>query len=147
MTTEEVKKYLKQAYKLDQRLKRERRNLEKLQSSAEYRSPNFEGGGGSGGGDRMSESVSRIMEKEKRVRELTDIYTRKYIEIENTIHSVGDDVLEEVLELRYLHYMLWEDIAEKMHRDLRWIYRLHGKALAKIKLTIESHVLSMLLLQ
>lgn len=132
MTTEEVKKYLNQAYKLDKRLQRERRNLEKLRSSAEYRSPSFDGGGGSGGGDKIAESVSRIMEKEKRVRELTDIYTRKYIEIENVIHSVGDDVLEEVLELRYLHYMKWEDIAEKMHYSLVHIYRLHGIALQKM---------------
>lgn len=131
MTTEEVKKYLKQAYKLDRRIQRERRNLDKLRSAAEYRSPNFEGGGGTGG-DRISESVSRIMEKEARVRELTDVYTEKYIEIENVIHSVGDDVLEEVLELRYLHYMKWEDIAERMHYSLVHVYRLHGFALQKM---------------
>lgn len=139
MTTEEVKKYLKQAYKLDRRIQRERRNLDKLRSAAEYTSPGFGGGGGTGG-DRISESVSRIMEKEARVRELTDVYTEKYIEIENVIHSVGDDVLEEVLELRYLHYMKWEDIAERMHYSKRRVTQLHGKALLKISLNFPIQV-------
>lgn len=131
MNTEKAKKYLNQAYKLDKRLQRERRNLKKLQSSAEYHSPSLEGGrGGSGGG--LSESVSRIMEEEARIQQLTDFYTAKYIEIENAIHSINDDILEEVLELRYLHYMKWEDIADKMHYSLAHMYRLHGFALQKM---------------
>ena len=137
MTTDEVKKYLRQAEKLDKRLKREQRNLEKLMSVAEYRSPAFDGVGGGGSGDKICAAVSRIMEEEQRVQELTDLYTAKYVEIEQTIRSIDNDTLEEVLELRYLLYQKWEDIAAAMHRDLRWVYRLHGKALEK--LTIESH--------
>jgi len=140
MTTDEVKKYLRQAEKLENRLTRERRNLEKLMSAAEYRSPAFDSAGGGGNGDKICSAVSRIMEEEQRVRELTELYTAKYLEIEQTIRSIDDDTLEEVLELRYLHCRKWEDIAAAMCLDLRWIYRLHGRALKK--LTIESHVLS-----
>lgn len=134
MTTTEAKEYLRQAYILDKRLKRERRNLEKLRAAAEYRSPGFEGVVGSGVGDRVAESVGRIIEEESRVRELTCLYTDKYIEIEKAIRSMDDDVLEEVLELRYLHYMKWEDIAEKMNYSTRRVLQLHGGALKKISL-------------
>lgn len=46
MTTDEVKTYLRQAYKLDKRLRREQMKLEKLRSAVEYHSPAFDGAGG-----------------------------------------------------------------------------------------------------
>ena len=140
MTTNEIKEYLWQVYKLDKRLQREQLKLEKVRSSVEYRSPAFDGIGGHGSGDKLSEAVARIVERSQRVDTLAAQYTQKYEEVERSIRSVDDDTLEEVLELRYLQYMKWEDIASTINRDLRWVYRLHGKALAKIKLTIESHL-------
>lgn len=149
MTTDEVKDYLRQAYKLDRRLQREQMKLEKLRASIEYRSPAFDGMGGHGSGDRLSEAVTSIVERSQRVDELAVLYAKKYTEIERSIRSVGDDVLEEVLELRYLQYMKWEDITEKMgYKDTRWVQRLHGRALKiiskKFSQTIESHVLSVI---
>lgn len=132
MTTEEVKTYLRQVYKLDKCLQRERRNLEKLKSAAEYHSPSFETGGGGNGGDRIATSVSRIIDEEQRVQELTDLYTAKYIEIEQVIKGLANDTLEEILELRYLHGKQWEDIAGIMHYALRSVYEFHGQALQKI---------------
>lgn len=145
MTTDEVKTYLRQAYKLDKRLQREQMKLEKLRASIEYRSPAFDGMGGHGSGDRLSEAVASIVERSQRVDELAALYAKKYAEIEHSIRSVGDDVLEEVLELRYLQYMKWEDITDKMgYKDTRWVQRLHGRALKNLSQTIESHVLSVI---
>ena len=119
--------------------------LEKLRSAIEYHSPAFDGMGGHGSGDKFSEAVASIVERSQRVDELAVLYAKKYAEIERSIRSVGDDVLEEVLELRYLQYMKWEDITEKMgYKDTRWVQRLHGRALKiiskKFSQTIESHV-------
>lgn len=134
MTTDEVKSYLRQAYKLDKRLQREHMKLEKLRSAIEYRSPAFDGAGGHGSGDRLSDAVASIVERSQRVDELAALYTAKYEEIERSIRSVGDDTLEEVLELRYLQYMKWEDIANTMHYTERRVLQLHGTALHKISL-------------
>ena len=145
MTTDEVKAYLWQVRKLDRRLQREQRKLETVRSAIEYHSPSFDGTGGHGSGDKLSEAVARIVERSERVAELTVLYTQKYNEIESSIRSVDDDILEEVLELRYLQYMKLEDITEKMgYKDTRWVQRLHGRALKiiskKFSQTIESHV-------
>jgi DNA-directed RNA polymerase specialized sigma subunit len=67
------------------------------------------------------------------VDELTAVYVKKYGEIERSIRRVGDDVLEEVLELRYLQYMKWEDIAQRMNYSERQTTRLHGIALEKMQ--------------
>ncbi|MBQ1434210.1 MAG: hypothetical protein IIZ09_14040 [Ruminococcus sp.] len=134
MTTEEVKTYLRQAYKLDKRLQREQMKLEKLRTSIEYRSPAFDGMGGHGSGDRLSEAVASIVERSERVDELAAEYAKKYEEVEKCIREVEDDALEEVLELRYLQYMKWEEIANAMHYTERRVLQLHGLALHKISL-------------
>lgn len=134
MTTDEVKSYLRQAYKLDKRLQCEQMKLEKLRAAVEYRSPAFDGIGCSGDGNTIGRAVESILERAKHVNELTVTYAQKYADIERTIRSVDDDTLEEVLELRYLQYMKWEEIAQCMNYTERRVLQLHGKALKKISL-------------
>ena len=132
MTTDEVKKYLWQAYRLKDELQREELKLEELRSTVEYRSPSFEGMGGSGSGDKMSRSVERIIERSAKVDSLADEYTAKYEEIEQTIKTLGNDKLEKILELRYLNYMKWDEIVEYTHYSERQAKRLHGIALQNL---------------
>ena len=88
--------------------------LEKLRASIEYRSPAFDGMGGHGSGDRLSEAVTSIVERSQRVDELAALYAKKYEEIERSIRQVGDDVLEEVLELFKLPRELGEFESHKV---------------------------------
>lgn len=55
---------------------------------------------------------------------------------EEIISSVPNPTQREVLTRRYIIGQRWEDIAECMHYNLKWVYKLHGRALEK--LTIES---------
>ena len=128
------KEYLSQAYKLDRRIGITLRKAQKLRSALEYTSPVPEGLGGHGSGDRMADSLVRVMEYEEQAQRLRELYIAKYIEIERAIHSVEDTVLREVLERRYLLYQKWEDIAEDMHYSQRTVFYLHGKALQRIAL-------------
>ena len=133
MTT---KDYLRQIYRLDRRIELDRQKIEKLRAVLDYKPPS--GGSGSGSSaDRIPDTLAKIIEYEEQAERLTKRYIELYIEIEKAIAAVSDPVLREVLERRYLLYQKWEEIADAMHRDLRWVYRLHGKALQQ--LTIESH--------
>ncbi|MCR5479806.1 MAG: hypothetical protein K6F27_08100 [Ruminococcus sp.] len=127
------KEYLMQVYKMDRRIRILQGKVEKLRASLEYHSPSLESGGGGGNPDKMPDSLSKIMEYEQHAAQLQTEFVDKYTEIDKVIHSVEDDTLREVLERRYLLYQKWEQIAQEMHRDLRWVYRLHGKALNCIK--------------
>lgn len=133
MTAKQAKEYLNQVRKIDKRLVITLRKVEKLRSSLEYHSPSLEGSSGGGNADRMPDTVSKIIEYEKKAEELKAIYIAKYIEIEKVIASVEDTVLREVLERRYLLYQKWEQIAEEMHYSTQNVYRLHGEALKKIR--------------
>lgn len=128
------KEYLSQVYKMDKRIRILQGKVEKLRASLEYHSPSLESGGGGGSPDKMPDTISKIMEYEQHAAQLQAAYVDKYIEIDRAIHSVEDDTLREVLERRYLLYQKWEQIAQEMHKDIRWIYRLHGRALDCIKI-------------
>jgi DNA-directed RNA polymerase specialized sigma subunit len=129
-----AKEYLRQAYKMDKRIRILQGKVDKLRSALEYHSPSLEGGGGSGSADRMPDTISKIMEYEQHAAQLQTAYVDKYIEIDRAIHSVEDDTMREVLERRYLLYQKWEQIAQEMHFTERRIFQLHGKALQKISL-------------
>lgn len=58
-------------------------------------------------------------------------------DIERVIDGVSNDRQRDVLRLRYINGLKWEEIAVKLMLDYRWVLRLHGKALQN--LTIESH--------
>lgn len=133
MTTEELKSYLNQVYRLHSRLRREQDKLADIRSAVEYRSPAFDGSGGHGGSDKVGVAVANIMKREQRVSDLSAAYTEKYKEVERVIGSLGDDTLEEVLELRYLRFLKWEDIAKQMNYSERQTLRLHGVALKKMQ--------------
>lgn len=53
-------------------------------------------------------------------------------EIAGVVKAVPDVRLQMLLELRYLCFQPWDKIAEEMHCDIRWVYRLHNKALEAV---------------
>ena len=53
-------------------------------------------------------------------------------EIYRAIRTVEDPTRRLLLEYRYIHGLTWEQVAERMGYDLRWVHRLHGKALGQL---------------
>lgn len=56
----------------------------------------------------------------------------RYHLIAASIEDMKDDTERELMRLKYLHNMTWEQIAVEMNYTVRWIYKLHGDALAHI---------------
>ena len=57
-----------------------------------------------------------------------------HLMIVRMIREVGDMELRMILELRYLSYKKWEQIAEEMNCGLANVYRLHRAALESIRI-------------
>ena len=132
------KEYLMQYRALDRRIQGltdERMRWEALARSC---TPSYGGsGGGTPSANKIPHAVEKITELEAEIDAEVDKLVELRREIERTIASVPSDVQRQVLEQRYLNQKKWEQIAVDMRIDLRWIYRLHGRALKN--LTIESH--------
>lgn len=87
--------------------------------------------------NRLESSVSKIVDIEREMGASIDQLERTRLQVESVINSVPNVKQRNVLRLRYISGMKWEQIAVKLNYDYRWVLRLHGKALNKI--AIESH--------
>lgn len=145
-----VKEYLGQVYKIDRRIQITLAKAEKMRASVIYKSPTFSGeGGGTPASDRIGEAIAKTVDYERRADELVDKLVDMRLEIERAIQSVDDVVQREILERRYLLFQSWDSrydartgeyikgIAESMGYSERQIFRLHGEALKKIKMSAD----------
>lgn len=87
--------------------------------------------------NRLESSVPKIVDIEREIGASIDQLERTRLQVESVINSVPNVNQRNVLRLRYISGMKWEQIAVKLNYDYRWVLRLHGKALNKI--AIESH--------
>ena len=53
--------------------------------------------------------------------------------LEEIIESVPDARERTVLSLRYLHGLAWADVAEQMFYSLRWVMKIHRRALLRLE--------------
>ena len=132
-----AKEYLSQAFRLDQKINSKLEQVSKLRNLSMKAS-----------GLRLAERISGTKEHSLMESALVKMIDLEYEinadidrlvdlkrEIANLIDRIGDPSYRLLLEMRYLGGNTWEDISIRMGYDLRWVYRLHGKALIEFDLT------------
>lgn len=109
--------------------------LAQLRAMAEglTRSPDSVPGCG-GPGDRLPCAVGQLVEAQARLEEQVAVCLRQRGEVLAAIHTVGDARMREVLRRRHILGEKFEAIAAEMHLDLRWVYRLHRRAVQSVTL-------------
>ena len=55
-------------------------------------------------------------------------------EITQRIEAMQDETEKTVLRLRYIHWLQWEQIAERMGYGWTQVHRIHGRALTNFKM-------------
>lgn len=137
MTNQEKKAWLLQYRSLNRQIDRlEKEKNEWIERATKMSVPSDGMPHGSGVSDTVGFAVSKAADLAAEIDREIDKLADLRREIEAAIRTVDDRVLYELLEYRYLDCMRWEEVAEAMSRDIRWIFRLHRKALSK--LTIKS---------
>lgn len=76
------------------------------------------------------DSIERIIDLELKLRAMVFRYIELSERIIGQINDLGDVRASEILYLRYVDLMRWEEIAVKMHMGIRGVYKAHGRALA-----------------
>ena len=131
---QEAKKYLSQAFGLNQRIESKLGQIEDLHNLATKatvtysdmpRNPNK-------GQSRLEDCVIQIMELEAEInRDMIRLVELKK-DIIRRIKSVENAELQTILDLRYLSYMRWEEIAIELGYGIDNVFRLHRNALDEI---------------
>lgn len=128
-----AKHWLRQLWTIDRSIDARTEELERLRARAEgLGSPKLTGMPGGGSAD-WADLVARIVALEDEIRDEVTALCALKREINDAIDAVADERLRTLLELRYRARMTWEQIAQEMHYDVRWVYHLHGLALQQIK--------------
>ena len=131
-----AKEYLSQAWYLDKRIKTKEQQLDWLRSHAAYVSPKISDEPKvtvSGRRSPVEEAVVRIVELENEINSsIANLMTLKQ-EIGKAIRSVNNMECETLLEMRYLIFLDWSQIASQLDYSQDYIYHLHRKALGLVR--------------
>ena len=131
-----IKEYLSQAYRLDQRINNKMEQISRLHDLAINATSTIKENCvcDSGNKQRMENNIVKIVDLEREITQDIDTLVDLKKDIMALIKTVKNPEYQTLLELRYLCFKKWEQIADEMDYDLRWIYRLHNKAIKKLNI-------------
>lgn len=128
-----AKEFLRRARSVDRRVDEATERVERLRERLEAGRMSRLTGMPRGGSGDWTQTADRLIELEQAVNSRTRELVRWKLAAIDAIRAVEEPRLAEVLELYYIDGFTWEQVAERMALDLRWVYRLHGKALTMVR--------------
>ena len=132
-----AKEFLRRARSVDRRVDEAQERVDRLRARLEAGRLSRVTGMPRGGGADWTETADRLIELEQRVNARIRELVRWKLAANDAIRQVEEPRLAEVLELYYIDGFTWEQVAERMGLDLRWVYRLHGRALLMVRVPEE----------
>lgn len=134
MTTKE---YLRQARHLDTQINMKLEQISSLHELATKATSTLSDMPGSPTRNThsMEDIIIKILMLENEINADIDRMVDLKNEILNAISTIDDEEYRIVLEKRYINYESWEDIALDMGCGVDNIYKIHGRALKKMKIS------------
>lgn len=135
-----AKRYLQQIRRLDTKINRDIEELHRLKAMVTKITPTLKQDVVSGGGtqDKLAEDMSKIIDFEEEINREIDCFVDARKAVTATIDKVEDARLHTVLNMRYVQFKTWEQIACYMGRSYQWVCKLHGTALQVVEKIIEN---------
>lgn len=129
-----AKEYLGQAYRLDQRINSKLEQVMSLRDLATKATSTLSEVAPSGTRNvhRMEDIIVKIVDLENEINHDIDNLVDLKREMVSVIKAVTDPEYQTLLELRFLCFRTWEQIAVDMNYSIQHIYRLYDKALKEI---------------
>lgn len=126
-----AKEYLGQAYRIDQRINSKLEQVGCLRSLATKATTTFSDTPPSGTRNvqPMEAIIVKIVDLENEINGDIDTLVDLKREIVGVIKRIDNPEHQILLELRYLCFHPWEKVAVEMNYELRYIHKLHRKAL------------------
>jgi len=132
----DAKEYLSRAFYLHKQIKAKEKRLEWLRDIAPGPSMRFSEEAKVPGNPRSSaveNAAIKVVALEEEIANDIISFVDVTKEISGIISGISSQEQKTVLEMRYLAFMEWEEVAGRMGYTLRHTFYLHGKALGSIK--------------
>lgn len=138
LTNQEKKEYLRRYKAADEEINDLLREKERVMSRLTRMTASITGmPKGGGERDALAGGMDKLIALDREIDCKVDALITLRREIEGSIANLGNATQRRLLRLRYLECMSWNRVAVEMGVELRWVYRIHGRALTE--LTIVSH--------
>lgn len=130
-----AKEYLNRAWNVDQRINSKLHQLDSLKDMATKATSTLgtEPVSGTRNVQRMADTIDNIVALENEINDDIDRLVDLKRDVIKTISKVQDTNCLTLLELRYLSFKSWDDIAAEMNYTSRWVHIMHSKALAAVE--------------
>lgn len=130
-----AKTYLSQAYRMNLNINSKLEQLEQLRAMTCKVTSTFREDKVSGTKDRcpMETAIIKVITAEEDINKMIDLFIDLKAEISGVIQQLDGYETRLLLELRYLCFNSWEEIAMKMQYKTSYIYKMHGRALRKVE--------------
>ena len=131
------KSYLNQAYRLEQRIRLDKEEIEQLQElSVNVSSPSFEEHYNPNRNTEASfmKTLEKVWKYQEQLNQELDLLMSLKMEIQSVIASVDNVDERLVLTYRYIKNYTWTRIGDEMMADERTVRRWHNRALAHVVL-------------
>lgn len=129
-----AKEYLNQAYRLNELIASNFRQIEKLRDSVTNISVgSFDSKVQGGNPTSFAVTCDKISDFRREIEEDSNRMASLLLEIRTTVGKVDSADERLLLSLRYLEFESWEEISEKMGYAERHTLRIHGNALQSVE--------------
>lgn len=128
-----AKEFLRRAREVDRRVDEATERVERVRARLERGRMSSITGMPRGGGTDWTETADRLIELERDVNARIREMCRLKRLAQEAIDRVEEARLREVLELYYIDGFNWSQVSQRMGLDKRWVFRLHGRALLRVK--------------
>ena len=132
----DIKTYLNQAYRIDQRINsklEQIRSLRELAAKATSTLSHTTGNSGSKDVHPMESIIVKILDLEREIDMDINVLVDLKREIISLIKQIKNPEYQILLELKYLCFKTWEQIAIDMDYSIQHIFRLHNQSLRAIE--------------
>jgi len=129
-----VKEYLSQAYRIDQRINSKLEQVASLRDLARKATATLSDMPHNPNNNvhSMEGIIVKILDLENEINQEIDELVDLKREIVTIIKRIENPVYQTLLELRYLGFKSWEQIAVEMGYSLQHVFRLHDRSLKSV---------------
>ncbi len=135
------KEYLSQAYRIDQRINSKLEQVVSLRELATKATSTLSDMPSSGTRNihSMEGIIAKMVDLETEINQDIDTLVDLKREIVSLIKQIQNTEYQTLLELRYLYFKTWEQIAVDLGYSSKHVFYLHDKAVALIKVPKSSY--------
>jgi len=134
-----AKEYLSQAYRIDQRINSKLEQVMSLRALLGKATGTLTGApkAVTPNPHSMEDAICKMVDMENEINDDIDMLVDLKAEIMSCIKRVENAEYQTLLEMRYLCFKRWEEIAIELNYSMQYAFRMHDRALTETEIILK----------